>query len=68
MERELRYEAIEGRIGDVTDMASGTTERARATDVKGGKRLGGFDSVDDLDCVPGFPKSFLTELKDRVTL
>ncbi len=141
-ERELRYKAIEGRIGDVTDMASGATERARATDVRGGsrqpkgdaddkepdpapepvaeqepdlapgpvaakepdpapltggpvslssasfddlrslglsvtqtkrildfrERLGGFDSVDDLDYVPGFRKSLLTDLKDRVTL
>jgi len=32
-ERELRFKAIEGRIGEVTDMASGATERARATDV-----------------------------------
>ena len=31
-------------------------------------RLGGFDSVDDLDYVPGFPKSLLVELKDQVAL
>ena len=31
-------------------------------------RLGGFDSVDDLGYVPGFPESLLNELKDRVTL
>ena len=159
-ERELRFKAIEGRIGEVTDMASGATERARATDVKsppaalapqepaapvesaepepepepkprstprrrrssskskadsddkdpepaseetqivpapGGpvdlssatfddlrglglsvtqakrvldfrERLGGFDSVDDLDYVPGLPKSLLVELKDQVTV
>jgi competence protein ComEA len=30
------------------------------------ERLGGFDSVDDLDYVPGFPKSILSELKSQV--
>ncbi len=28
----------------------------------------GFTSVEDLDQVPGFPKSFLNTIKDRITL
>jgi len=32
------------------------------------ERLDGFDSVDDLNHVPGFPKSILSELKSQVTL
>jgi len=31
-------------------------------------RAGGFGSLDELDSIPGFPKSFLTELKRRLTL
>src|SRR3954454_2244619 len=31
------------------------------------ERLGGFESLDDLDDVPGFPKSILAELKTRLT-
>jgi hypothetical protein len=31
-------------------------------------RSGGFASLDELDGIPGFPKSFLTELKRRLTL
>src|SRR3954447_5866018 len=31
-ERELGFKAIEGRIGEVSDLASGATERARASD------------------------------------
>ena len=42
------------------------TQAKRILDFR--ERLGGFDSVDDLDYVPGFPKSLLTDLKDRVTL
>ena len=30
-------------------------------------RAGGFGQVDDLDAVPGFPKDFLGELKERFT-
>ena len=32
------------------------------------ERGGGFGSVDELDQIPGFPRSFLTELKSRVTV
>ncbi len=31
------------------------------------ERRGGFDSVDDLDSVPGIPETFLTELKGELT-
>jgi DNA uptake protein ComE-like DNA-binding protein len=31
------------------------------------QRRDGFDSIDELDTVPGFPKSFLEELKDRLS-
>jgi len=30
-------------------------------------RHDGFDSVDDLDVVPGFPRAFLAELKAKLT-
>jgi DNA uptake protein ComE-like DNA-binding protein len=30
-------------------------------------RQDGFDSIDDLDTVPGFPKAFLAELKQRLS-
>ena len=32
------------------------------------ERMGGFNSVDDLDEVPGFPSDFLAEFKGRVTV
>jgi DNA uptake protein ComE-like DNA-binding protein len=31
-------------------------------------RVGGFKSLDQLDDIPGFPKTFLTELKRHLTL
>ena len=31
-------------------------------------RQGGFESVDDLDAVPGFPKDLLAEIKIRLTV
>jgi competence ComEA-like helix-hairpin-helix protein len=31
------------------------------------ERQDGFDSVDDLDSVPGIPKTFVAEVKDRLT-
>jgi len=31
-------------------------------------RVGGLKSLDELDGIPGFPKSFLTELKRGLTL
>ena len=32
------------------------------------ERLGGYNSVDDLDDVPGFPEEFLADLKRRVSV
>jgi competence ComEA-like helix-hairpin-helix protein len=32
------------------------------------ERMGGFNSVHDLDAVPGFPKDFLEDFKRRVTV
>ncbi len=32
------------------------------------ERSGGFDAVDELDAIPGFPRDFLAELKQRATL
>jgi len=32
------------------------------------ERIGGFRRLDDLDGIPGFPRSFLTELKRHLTL
>ncbi len=29
---------------------------------------GGFGSLDELDAIPGFPKTFLESIKDRLTL
>jgi DNA uptake protein ComE-like DNA-binding protein len=31
------------------------------------ERKAGFDSIDDLDSVPGFPKKLRSELKDKLT-
>jgi DNA uptake protein ComE-like DNA-binding protein len=31
------------------------------------ERQKGFDSVDDLDKVPGIPKKLLTEIEDQLT-
>jgi competence protein ComEA len=51
---------------DLRDLGLSVTQAKRVLDFR--ERLGGFDSVDDLDYVPGFPKSLLAELKNRVTL
>jgi DNA uptake protein ComE-like DNA-binding protein len=32
------------------------------------ERMSGYESVDDLDKVPGFPQDFLDEFKLRVTV
>jgi DNA uptake protein ComE-like DNA-binding protein len=31
-------------------------------------RVGGFKSLDELDSIPGFPHSFLEELKRQLTV
>jgi DNA uptake protein ComE-like DNA-binding protein len=33
LERDLRFQAVEGRLGEITDLAGGVTERVRATDI-----------------------------------
>ena len=130
-ERELRFQAVEGRLGEINDMASGVSERARAKDADSPERtaseapeevepaeaeeeagstsagntepdadgrlsiatatldelrtLGmsgvqarriihyrehseGFESLDQLDRMPGFSEAHLAHLKDRLTL
>ena len=32
------------------------------------EKVGGFDSLDDLDDIPGFPRAFLDELKTHLTI
>ena len=32
------------------------------------ERSGGFESLDELDRIPGFPRAFLDDLKRRVTV
>ena len=34
--------------------------------IRHGEEHGGFESVDELDDVPGFPRSFLDEIRDRL--
>jgi DNA uptake protein ComE-like DNA-binding protein len=42
------------------------TQAKRVIDYR--ERIGGFDSIDDLDHVPGFPKALLAQIKEGVTL
>ena len=129
-ERELRFQAVEERLGEVNDLASGVTERrARAKDADRPEGTGseapeevepaeaeaestsagngepdaqgrlsiatatldelrtlgmsgvqarrvinfrehseGFESLDQLDRMPGFSEALLAHLKDRLTL
>jgi DNA uptake protein ComE-like DNA-binding protein len=32
------------------------------------ERSGGFESLDELDSIPGFPRAFLEELKSRLAV
>ena len=32
------------------------------------ERIGGFDTLDDLDAIPGFPRAFLDELKSHLRI
>jgi DNA uptake protein ComE-like DNA-binding protein len=50
---------------DLRGLGLSVTQAKRVLDFR--ERLGGFDSVDDLDHVPGFPKSLLTELKRELS-
>jgi DNA uptake protein ComE-like DNA-binding protein len=51
---------------DLRSLGMSVTQAKRVLDYR--DRLGGFDSIDDLDFVPGFPKSFLDQVKANVTL
>jgi competence protein ComEA len=51
---------------DLRDLGLSVTQAKRVIDFR--DRLGGFDSLDDLDYVPGFPKAALNDLKSRLTL
>jgi len=51
---------------DLRGLGLSVTQAKRVLDFR--KRLHGFDSVDDLDYVPGFPSSFLAELKRQITV
>jgi DNA uptake protein ComE-like DNA-binding protein len=50
---------------DLRGLGLSVTQAKRVLDFR--ERLGGFDSVADLDHVPGFPKSLLTELKRELS-
>ena len=56
----------EATFDDLRSLGMSVTQAKRVLDYR--QRLDGFDSLDDLDFVPGFPKSFLTQVKARVTL
>ena len=51
---------------DLRALGLSVTQAKRILDFR--ERLGGFESVDDLDRVPGFPRSLLADLKARVTV
>jgi hypothetical protein len=63
--------------GTVVDLNSGTSEEFRSLgmSVTQARRViefreenGGFSSVDDLDRIVGFPREFLAQMKQRVTV
>jgi DNA uptake protein ComE-like DNA-binding protein len=56
----------EATFDDLRSLGMSVTQAKRVLDYR--QRLGGFDSLDDLDFVPGFPKTFLSKIKARVTL
>ena len=51
---------------DLRSLGMSVTQAKRVLDYR--ERLGGFDSLDDLDYVPGFPKAILAEIKEHLTL
>jgi DNA uptake protein ComE-like DNA-binding protein len=53
-------------VEDLQALGMSSTQAKRVLDYR--ERLEGFDSVDDLDFVPGFSGDFLAELKKKVTL
>jgi DNA uptake protein ComE-like DNA-binding protein len=56
----------EASFEDLRSLGMSITQAKRVLDYR--ERLDGFDSVDDLDFVPGFPKAFLSQLKQTLTL
>ena len=53
-------------VEELQALGMSSTQAKRVLDYR--ERLEGFDSVDDLDFVPGFSGDFLAELKRKVTL
>jgi DNA uptake protein ComE-like DNA-binding protein len=56
----------EATFDDLRSLGMSITQAKRVLDYR--ERLGGFDSIDDLDFLPGFPKVFLARVKDSLTL
>jgi DNA uptake protein ComE-like DNA-binding protein len=55
----------EATFEQLRDLGMSVTQATRVIAYR--EREAGFDSVDDLDSVPGIPKPFGSELKDRLT-
>jgi competence protein ComEA len=53
-------------LEDLRSLGMSVTQAKRVIDYR--ERIGGFDSIDDLDHVPGFPKALLAQIKEGVTL
>ncbi|HEX6585958.1 MAG TPA: helix-hairpin-helix domain-containing protein [Solirubrobacterales bacterium] len=55
----------EATFEQLRDLGMSVTQATRVIAYR--EREAGFDSVDDLDSIPGIPKPFVSELKDRLT-
>jgi DNA uptake protein ComE-like DNA-binding protein len=53
-------------LEDLRSLGMSVTQAKRVIDYR--ERIGGFDSIDDLDHVPGFPRALLAQIKEGVTL
>ena len=53
-------------LDDLLALGMSATQAKRVLDYR--ERMEGFDSLDDLDQLPGFPRDFLDEVKQRLTL
>src|SRR5207247_5209452 len=49
---------------DLRGLGMSVTQAKRVINYR--EKIGGFSSVDDLDEVPGFPKGFLADMKEKV--
>ena len=49
---------------DLRELGLSVTQTGRVLAYR--ERVGGFKSLDDLDAIPGFPRSFLTDFKQRL--